>query len=485
MDSEEPIVSGSLDDSPTEDVELNNKEGSDMGETPEEAPLFGKAKKSEPVVTPAPSAEPVAAAPVAAPKKKSHAGSIITIIVLVLLLVGGGVAAFLWMMWHESAETSINDAMAKTFEVKDRTISGTLTTGGSAGGIKVTFDGVQSDGNFGGSGKLSFAGLVNVKFNASMMKDGDIYFKLDGVKDALKTLPIGDIIGSFAGGSSNTNGMDVSELISELVGPVAEVIDGEWIKVSADDLGGITKQGSECDYNGVLGIFSGDAAKEVTEAYKKNTFIVQKKDSEVEDVAYDEKHDVDKLRRIVRHVHRHEHLMGVRDPIVVEESHTDDQHGIDKQEVAVLALHEEPVEDLVDDCALLAGFIAYAHRIVDDDRHQSKGDGKADRLKALRQSNGDGEGNGEGRMGAWHAAGPPDSSPVELLFDRPVQKRFDRLRQKPRAGRAAERLVVQQLSQQRTASHRICVRLKMDIAGMNGCSRSFTRCGGCSAGPWQ
>ena len=60
MDSEEPIVSGSLDDSPTEDVELNNKEGSDMRETPEEAPLFGKAKKSEPVVTPAPSAEPVA-----------------------------------------------------------------------------------------------------------------------------------------------------------------------------------------------------------------------------------------------------------------------------------------------------------------------------------------------------------------------------------------------------------------------------------------
>ncbi|MBP5634277.1 hypothetical protein J6X09_01100 [Candidatus Saccharibacteria bacterium] len=283
MDSEEPIVSGSLDDSPTEDVELNNKEGSDMGETPEEAPLFGKAKKSEPVVTPAPSAEPVATAPVAAPKKKSHAGLIITIIVLVLLLVGGGVAAFLWMMWHESAETSINDAVAKTFEAKDRTISGTLTTGGSAGGIKVTFDGAQSDGNFGGSGKLSFAGLIDVKFNASMMKDGDIYFKLDGVKDALKTLPIGDIIGSFAGGSSSTNGMDVSELISELVGPVAEVIDGEWIKVSADDLGGITKQGSECDYNGVLGIFSGDAAKEVTEAYKKNTFIVQKKDSEVED----------------------------------------------------------------------------------------------------------------------------------------------------------------------------------------------------------
>jgi hypothetical protein len=283
MDSEEPIVSGSLDDSPTEDVELNNKEGSDMGETPEEAPLFGKAKKSEPVVTPAPSAEPVATAPVAAaPKKKSHAGLIITIIVLVLLLVGGGVAAFLWMMWHESTETSINDAVAKTFETKDRTISGTLTTGGSTGGIKVSFDGVQSDGNIGGSGKLSFAGLIDVKFNASMMKDGDIYLKLDGVKDALKTLPIGDIIGSFAGGSS-TSGMDVSGLITEIAGPVAEVVDGEWIKISADDLGGISKESTNCDYNEVLGIFSGDAAKEVAEAYKKNAFIIQKKDTEAED----------------------------------------------------------------------------------------------------------------------------------------------------------------------------------------------------------
>ena len=65
------------------------------------------------------------------------------------------------------------------------------------------------------------------------------------------------------------------------------------------------------------------------------------KDGKVEDVAYDEKHDVDSLWRIGRPVHRLEQLMGVNNPIVVEESHTDDHHGVDEQEVAVLPLHEE------------------------------------------------------------------------------------------------------------------------------------------------
>ena len=256
-----------------------------MRETPEETPILGGAKKSEPVVTAAPSAEPVAAPVAAAPKKKSHAGLIVTIIILAVLLIGGGVAAFLWLMWHESAETSINDAMAKSFEVKDRTISGTMNVG-QMGGVKITLDGSQSDGNLGGSGKISLgAGLVELKFNAALIKGGDIYIKLDGIKDALKNLPIGDLLGSFFGMSgANTGGVNNSEVLNMIISEIGEVVDGEWIKITAKDIKTAgPEDGNGCDYNEVLGLVNGDAPKELAETYKKNPFIVQKKDSEVKD----------------------------------------------------------------------------------------------------------------------------------------------------------------------------------------------------------
>ncbi len=275
MDSEKPIASGSLDDGPINDVELNNKEGSDMGETPEEAtPILGGAKKNEPVVAPAPSAEPATAPVAAAPKKKSKAGLIITIIVLAVLLIGGGVAAFLWMTWHESADVAINDAVAKVFEAENKTISANIAAP-SAMPVSVKIDGNQADGNFGLSGKISVAGMVDVNFDAAIIKDGKLYVKLDGVKKALKTLPLGQMLGGLSGAEDNGAG----DMISSLISSMGEVVDGEWIKVDMSEFGGENK----CGAKEISMFLNADATKELAKAYKKNAFIVQKKDSEVKD----------------------------------------------------------------------------------------------------------------------------------------------------------------------------------------------------------
>ena len=275
MGENEPATSGSLDGGSNEDVLLNNKEGSDMGETPEETPILGASKKAQPVVTPAPSAEPVAAAPAAVPKKKSKAGLIITIIVLVLLLVGGGLAAFFLLTWRESAEVSINDAVTKVLEAENKTVSLNMTAP-SAMPVTVKIDGNQAGGNFGGSGKISIAGMVDVDFDMAVIKDGKLYIKVDGLKKALKNLPLGQILGGLSGGSSDSG---MGDMLNSLISSLGEVIDGEWIKVDVSQFGGENKCGAS-EFSMLL---NEDASKVLAKAYKNNAFVIQKKDSEVKD----------------------------------------------------------------------------------------------------------------------------------------------------------------------------------------------------------
>lgn len=279
MDSEEPIVPGSLDDGQNEGIINNNNdvnEGSDMDTSGEATPILG-GKKSEPVVAPAPSAEPVASAPVAAaPKKKSHAGLIITIIILAVLLIGGGVAAFLLLMARETPEVAINDAITKVFEAENKTISGTVTSNNGSMPVTIKIDGAQAGGDFSASGTITVAGLVNIDYSAAMIKDSNLYIKLDGVKKALKNLPLEQL---FGGSSSSSSSM--TELFGSIIESVGEVVDGEWIKVNIADLTGGSD--SKCGASEISMFLNGKASKELAEAYKKNAFVVQKKDSEVKE----------------------------------------------------------------------------------------------------------------------------------------------------------------------------------------------------------
>lgn len=260
------IGSGDLSNNEKGESLVNNEVNMNGGETP----IIGGSKVQE-----APVAAP-AAAPAAAPKKKSHVGLIITIIVITLLLIGGGVAAFLWIMWHESGDVALNDGVAKMLEAENLTFSGTIKQDKS-NGMNIKLDGAMAGDLVSANGKIGASGY-NADFDMVYSKDGKAYIKFGGLKDLLAALPLADLMG---GTGDETSG----KLINTILGAIADEIDGEWIVFKESDLKKYTgSASSSCSTDTIMGLFTSGSKEAIANAYKENSFIVIDDSAEVKEV---------------------------------------------------------------------------------------------------------------------------------------------------------------------------------------------------------
>ena len=274
-----------------------NEEAAPVEETPaveepvaEEAPVETPAE--EPAEEPAAPVDetPVTAAPeptvaeVAAQnaetgkKKKSKKGLVITLIIIALLLIGGGVGAFIWIMIHESPETSLKDAMNKFWAADHIQTSAAVDVKSNGVDGTVTFDGVAAGSNIGGSGKIktNFQGQdIEIAFSAAYTDNDSVYLKIEGLKDTLKTLNLESILQLFSGDASS------AALLSEIVDAVVEEVEGDWYKMPLSAAGTVGNQSLSCLSEALSASKKSETKNIISDEYAKNPFFNIKKDAKV------------------------------------------------------------------------------------------------------------------------------------------------------------------------------------------------------------
>lgn len=272
------------------------------------------------------------AAPTPVPEKKKKTGLIVAIIAALVVLIGGGVAAAMVMMGMNKSDP-VMAAMSKIMsdEAPDKVaIDGNIdivinnkfspvSEVKIALNSKVIATSAVNESVAKITATLRNIGDLEVEFDEVYAGNGDLYFKIDGAKSALEDSGLLYML-NLAG--QTQNGLDCGEdeycqveeledncspetnckleeisddeyyilgdggqnMLSEntimyfasLAGSVIEVIDGEWLKVSVDDLSnwsdGMTADSNiSCITNLVGGINTN--SNSAAELYKKYPFV--------------------------------------------------------------------------------------------------------------------------------------------------------------------------------------------------------------------
>lgn len=210
---------------------------------------------------------PVVTAPTTEVKKtkskKKLAIIISSIVVGVLLLLGGG-SALAYTLWYQNPDKVIGDALFNL--ATSESLSAKAALSGETDGTVVD---LTADGRFTSDGaQATIAGSVGtagsqveVSGELISLSGADLYFKLDNTEET---------VNQFAAAAETQ--IDLSSLSSFFSG-----LDGQWIRVSADDLGQLDEDAAtaqEC-----LGTLETKIREdrslldEVGEIYRSNTFI--------------------------------------------------------------------------------------------------------------------------------------------------------------------------------------------------------------------
>ncbi|MBR3236226.1 hypothetical protein IKF92_00895 [Candidatus Saccharibacteria bacterium] len=244
------------------------------------------ANPAEPVqaATTSPVAAPVetTTAAVAEPVKKKKTGLIVGIIVAVLALAGAGVAAAIllagggndpvvkaiekvangdmpqYVKMNGSFEVSSSDGTAaiKNMALK---IDSDLNTKNTTNSVKAEL-----------SVELSSGKPLSFELEGVSTESGDLYFKIDGVSDILTQYI------KMLGGATTTDDSAIASYYLSMIGDIVEELEGEWLKVSAEDLKTImesmgTGNQSTCMLD--LAESAKNGGTGLMEAYRKSPFI--------------------------------------------------------------------------------------------------------------------------------------------------------------------------------------------------------------------
>lgn len=232
----------------------------------ESAPIVAEEASPEPVVAPA--AAPVFGSdasssvptPPKAPKKKKMI-IIGAIIIGALGLLSGGTAAA-YNLWYQNPDKVVMDAVGSLLQSGTSTHKITLDVKTKDVAMKISVDAKVAESPASEAdinATLTYGGKdYTVKGATLTDKDGNLYLKLNDVK-ALLT--------EFVG--SETDLSSFNDLITK--------VDGQWIKVSSDDLKSVSEDYSKtqtCVTNALKSLDDKATIDELTDVYKKNQFIV-------------------------------------------------------------------------------------------------------------------------------------------------------------------------------------------------------------------
>lgn len=202
-----------------------------------------------------------------APKKKSKVGLIVCLVILIVALIGGGIAAAVVLM-NKNKPDAVAMAMEKLMSgeaPENVAIDGTIDILLNDKDSPVSRINVNLDSDIIVGSAINTSSVVltmttrygqdySVKFDEVYAANGDLYFKIDGAMAAIEDSGILDLIQNSADVELNA---DAEELDADTEGTVEvvdsvetivdtayvdvlaqaiEVIDGEWLKISTDEL---------------------------------------------------------------------------------------------------------------------------------------------------------------------------------------------------------------------------------------------------------
>ena len=193
------------------------------------------------------------------PKKKKVL-IIAAIVAGALGLLGGGTAAA-YAFWYQNPEKVVLEAVGSLFKQGASTHKISVDVKSEDTTVKVTIDAKVAE-NSAAQADVNAAIAYkdkDYKVTGSMIsdKDGNIFFKVNDVKDLLE---------QFAGDSADFSAFD----------NVIKKIDSNWIKVSSDDLKSVSDEYSKtqkCTTDALKSFDDKAVSDEVLAVYKKNDFI--------------------------------------------------------------------------------------------------------------------------------------------------------------------------------------------------------------------
>lgn len=207
-------------------------------------------------------------------EKKSKKKLIIGGIIAALLVLGLGGSAAAYNFWYQAPEKVLTDAATNLIQARAVVYDGTLTFESKDGNNKllVTFDGQADRANHGENVDVKLT--VDKKtypLKASFMQTEDVtfYFKLDNLTETVKSY------------------QEEDEVLPPAAVNLLEKIDGQWVKVTLEDLKDWAQEYADtqkCVGEVFRSVKNDDAKyKEIADVYAKHPFVTLKGEVETKD----------------------------------------------------------------------------------------------------------------------------------------------------------------------------------------------------------
>lgn len=212
-------------------------------------------------------------------KKKKKTGLIIGIVSAVVLVLLGTGTVLGYTLWYQNPQKVLADAVTHAVKAKTSTYTGEFAVKASESDNGIKEMTIKVDGkNTVTTGQLAvdvaFTDAEDTKHEFSgeglYDKDGNLFFKIDNLKD---------LVAKY----SEQYGSELPESFQTIVSKV----DGNWIRVSADDLKSLSEEVAEqqtCTRDALKKLESDQAATdELAKLYRDNQFVTVAKDLGVRD----------------------------------------------------------------------------------------------------------------------------------------------------------------------------------------------------------
>lgn len=227
------------------------------------------------------------------PKKKKKTGLIVGIVLFLCLLIGGGVTAALLLLNGDKDPVSL--AMKKIMSgqapanlVIDGTIDFKATNNnGPISAMHIDLNSQARTNSMINKSRAEVSLLLlndetlSFEFDEVYAANGDLYFKVDGISNLINELSnlttVTDYPKNCEDGSDETNCIEdlTVETPGLLVFSVISVADGQWLKISVDELNAVSGYATNSDMSCMINMIDSinTNSNSAAELYNKNPFI--------------------------------------------------------------------------------------------------------------------------------------------------------------------------------------------------------------------
>ncbi|MBQ3453128.1 hypothetical protein IJG28_02985 [Candidatus Saccharibacteria bacterium] len=248
-----------------------------------------------------PMSRPMEQAPVAEPvqPKKKKTGLVIGIVVAAVLLIGGGIAAAIVIM-NMNRGDAVAAAMNKIISgetPQNVVVDGVIDIAPNdedspISNVRIALNSEASSSSMLNSSVAKVTASVTdgddieFEFDEVYAATGDLYFKIDGVADALSNymytmedvtaenavtedVIVDDVI------TDEQATFDITDMLAGFSG-ILDVVDGQWLKISVDELAQLSDGAMSDSTLSCLNTFTNDIKNynnSVAEMYKRNPFV--------------------------------------------------------------------------------------------------------------------------------------------------------------------------------------------------------------------